>query len=96
MSKNNTSSQDAGSSASSAKERMRPRKTDSSSKYELEQMDHKNDMSITHQEEFREDITRQYSQSTQPGSLLNEQEKPHLKRAFKARHVSLGRGQRKE
>ena len=89
---NNNSSQDAGSSASSTKERMRPRKTDSSNKIELEQIDHKNDISTTHQEEFREDITRQYSRSTQPGSLLDEQEKPHLKRALKARHVSLGCG----
>ena len=90
MSANNNSSQDAGSSASSAKERMRTWKTDSSNKFELEQVDHKNGTSTTHQEEFREDVTRQYSQSTQPGSLLNEQEKPHLKRALKARHVSLG------
>lgn len=91
MSKNNNNSQDGGSSASSAKERMRTRKTDSSNKIELEQIDHKNDISTTHQEEFREDITRQYSRSTQPGSLLNEQEKPHLKRALKARHVSVAR-----
>ncbi|CAO0803084.1 unnamed protein product [Mucor circinelloides] len=89
MSKNNNNSQDGGSSASSAKERMRTRKTDSSNKIELEQIDHKNDISTTHQEEFREDITRQYSRSTQPGSLLNEQEKPHLKRALKARHLTM-------
>lgn len=84
MSNNN----DTSSSASTTKERMRTRKSDSSNKIELEQIDNKNDISTLHQEDFREDVTRQYSRSTQPGSLLNQEEKPHLKRALKARHVS--------
>lgn len=55
--------------------------TNNSSKIELEEK------GGTHvlQAEFAEDITRQRTN----GSLLNEQEKPHLKRSLKARHVSL-------
>ncbi|KAI8638955.1 amino acid permease-domain-containing protein [Parasitella parasitica] len=89
MSKNSSTAQDAGSSASISNEHMRTRKSDAPSKIELEQMDDKNDISTTHQEEFREDISRQYSRSTQPGSLLNDQEKPRLKRALKARHLTM-------
>lgn len=67
---------------------MRIRKQDASnSKIELENVDNKNQHVF--QAEFAEDISRQYSQSTPPGSLLNEPKKPTLKRALKARHVNI-------
>jgi hypothetical protein len=78
--KNNTTGDSA--SSSTAK---RTRKIDASnSKIELETFeDNKLD-----EAEFHESITRQYTGTSQPGSLLNSEEKPRLKRALKARHVS--------
>lgn len=70
----------------SSKERMRVRKQDvSQNKIELENMDNKH----AFQNDFAEDLSRPYSRSSPPGSLLNEPEKPHLKRALKARHVNI-------
>lgn len=64
---------------SSSKGRRSRRQESSSSNYELENMDDKNQHIL--QAEFTEDI-----RSAPSGSLYSE-EKPHLKRALKARHV---------
>lgn len=76
-----------GDDSSSSKEHMRVRKQDAfhQNKMELETMDQK-----VYQTEFAEDLSRTYSRSTPSGSLFStEPEKPRLKRALKARHVSL-------
>jgi amino acid permease len=67
-------------SSSSKFRRNRQDTTSYGSKIELENYDSKN--------KFAEDITG--TRSTTGGSLLDEQpEKPHLKRALKARHVNI-------
>ncbi|KAG2211164.1 hypothetical protein INT47_006283 [Mucor saturninus] len=75
-----------GDESSSSKDRMRVRKSD---KVELHSVDGaKNNHYHT---EFAEDLSRSYSRSTPPGSLLSntELEKPRLKRALKARHLTM-------
>lgn len=68
--------------STSTKGRRGRRQESSSSNYELENMDDKNQHIL--QAEFTEDI-----RSAPSGSLYSsEKEKPHLKRALKARHVS--------
>lgn len=68
--------------STSTKERRGRRQESTSSNYELESMDEKNQHIL--QAEITEDI-----RSAPTGSLYSsEKEKPHLKRALKARHVS--------
>lgn len=69
--------------STSTKGRRGRRQESSSSNYELENMDDKNQHIL--QAEFTEDI-----RSAPSGSLYSsEKEKPHLKRALKARHLTM-------
>lgn len=72
--------------ASSGTAKRTRKMTDTNSKIELETFE----TNKLNQAEFHETISREYSGSSHPtaGSLLNSQEKPRLKRALKARHVS--------
>jgi amino acid permease len=78
MGKNNTTEDNASSSTAKRARNM-------NSKIELETFENNK----LDESEFHETISGRYTGSTPAGSLLNNEEKPRLKRALKARHVSI-------